>query len=155
MQNLDKNMNIGKVSSELDWIIPTDFPEQFRLEGFPWFQENQGFIRLPKRLSKTFRAPVWELAHCCSGGQLHFATNSPTVNIRVKIPTAQKGTEHLPGPGEMYHMPATGQSGFDLYEKHDDHYEFLGISRFEVKKYSYMWKDGGQFSTDKYKFSDE
>ena len=25
----------------------------------------------------------------------------------------------------------------------------------EVKKYSYMWKDGGQFSTDKYKFSDE
>ena len=25
----------------------------------------------------------------------------------------------------------------------------------EVKKYSYMWKDGGQFSTDKYRFSDE
>ena len=25
----------------------------------------------------------------------------------------------------------------------------------EVKKYSYMWRDGGQFSTDKYKFSDE
>ena len=22
----------------------------------------------------------------------------------------------------------------------------------EVKKYSYMWKDGGEFSTDKYKF---
>ena len=22
----------------------------------------------------------------------------------------------------------------------------------EVKKYCYMWKDGGQFSTDKYKF---
>ena len=25
----------------------------------------------------------------------------------------------------------------------------------EVKKYSYMWKDGGQFSTDKYKLNDE
>ncbi|NQZ59857.1 MAG: SGNH/GDSL hydrolase family protein [Lentisphaeraceae bacterium] len=101
---LDKKMEITQADE--DGIVWFDVKLQpFRIEGFAWFHEDQVFRRLPKSPSHPIREHVDNLANHSSGGQVHFRTNSKKVLIRAE----------LINKSEMYHMPSTGQSGFDIY----------------------------------------
>ncbi|MDU5145587.1 MAG: SGNH/GDSL hydrolase family protein [Paenibacillus dendritiformis] len=102
--DLDPHMRLeAKRFTGLQWLSPADKP--FRLSGFPWFKQERFFRRLPLQSQHTIPPIVYMLANHTAGGQLAFQTNSRQLAIRV----------HLANKADLYHMPATGQCGFDLY----------------------------------------
>jgi lysophospholipase L1-like esterase len=88
---------------ELEWRSPGKAP--FALSGFPWYATDGVFRRLPLDPVEPLPPSVHTLAGNTAGGQLRFQTNSRRLSVDVQ----------LSGPANMYHMPATGQCGFDLY----------------------------------------
>lgn len=81
-------------------------------ENYPVIQ-NQGwpdeigrtYRRLPDRAEKTVRKPVWNLSENSAGLAIHFYTNAEKIEVRYSVE----------GGHSMFHMPATGKSGIDLY----------------------------------------
>src|ERR1043166_7787298 len=59
------------------------FPDaRLKVNGLPWFSEDQPHLwRLPVRLKKSFRTPVWSLAQQPSGGRIRFATDSTKIGM--------------------------------------------------------------------------
>lgn len=107
------------------WHDPANAP--FRLAGFPWFAKDRVFFRLPLHPAEKIRAEVSELANCTAGGQVAFQSNARKLAVRVE----------LVGAHYMYHMPATGQCGFDLYLGMPPDLRFHAVTRFDVKLASY------------------
>ncbi|WP_326059476.1 SGNH/GDSL hydrolase family protein [Paenibacillus anseongense] len=100
---LDTNMQIETSDNRLQWHSPMEKP--FQVAGFGWLEEERRYRRLPS-------APAWKLplavdllANCTTGGQIRFTTDAVSLSVKVK----------LTGAADMYHMPATGQCGFDCY----------------------------------------
>ena len=92
------------------------------IEGLAWFSANGKFRRLPSDTGKKeLRAEVNSIADQSAGAQIRFRTTSRFVRVRVQ----------LIKPSSMYHMPATGQSGVDLYDKATGELRFCGVSRVE------------------------
>ena len=88
----------------------------FRLSGFPWRRADGTLMRLPETLDRTrVSEGVLHLAQHTSGGQLAFKTDSRYIVIRAKLDIA---------PCDMNHMPRTGSSGFDFYERTPEGYVF-------------------------------
>ena len=91
-------------NSTLRWISPPS-PE-LEVDGLPWYAENQGdLVRLPLRLQKSYREPVWNLAKSPSGARIRFRTDATALAIRLEYPS-------LPSMGNMHSF---GQTGVDLY----------------------------------------
>ena len=90
-------------AEKLEWRSPDEAP--ITLSGFPWYATDGVFRRLPLDSAEPLPPSVHTLAGNTAGGQLRFQTNSRRLSLDVK----------LSGPANMYHMPATGQCGFDLY----------------------------------------
>lgn len=126
IQRLDPNMTLAKADSEgVAWLDPRSAP--FRLIGFPWIEQDRVFRRLPVSPDWEIRKPVDSLANCSAGGQIRFQSDSEKILIRVK----------LQQPSGMYHMPATGQSGFDLYLGAPGEQRYSSTSRFDAKAGDY------------------
>lgn len=68
--------------------------------------EIDGYDRLPERAQEVVRGPVWYLSQNSAGLAIYFYTNSPTIEVRYTTTTRSYA---------MYHMPATGVSGVDMY----------------------------------------
>jgi len=125
-QKLDPNMTLEQTGNlGMIWMSPKEKP--FRLSGFPWFEQDQVYRRLPVQPNYPIRPEVQQLSKSTAGGQIAFRTDSARLAIRVK----------LSGKANMYHMPSTGQCGFDLYfgETGDQH--FYSISRYDHTKLEY------------------
>ncbi|MCM8756969.1 MAG: SGNH/GDSL hydrolase family protein, partial [Candidatus Omnitrophica bacterium] len=90
-------------AEKFNWYDPGEKP--FVLAGFPWFAQERLYRRLPLKPAWPIPPAVDSLANCTAGGQVRFSTNSRLICLKVAL-TASSG---------MYHMPATGQSGFDCY----------------------------------------
>jgi lysophospholipase L1-like esterase len=60
------------------------------------------------------------LANYTAGGQVRFSTDSKRILVKVEL--GEKSG--------MYHMPATGQSGFDLYVQDEGVQKYLKTTRF-------------------------
>lgn len=100
----DENMRlVAGDHTGLIWLSPTEEP--FRISGFAWLGEDQVYRRLP--VAPKWRLPeaVDYLANHTAGGQIRFTTDSPKLTVKVR----------LAGAADMYHMPSTGQCGFDCY----------------------------------------
>lgn len=118
---LDKNMALSTACvGGQHWHDPGVRP--FRLTGFPWYRHDHLFRRLPRCPSKPIRTAVSELADCPAGGQVAFRSNATRLLVQVE----------LSGPHYMYHMPATGQCGFDLYLGEPLAQRYHSTTRFEV-----------------------
>ncbi len=105
IEDIDKNFRIEKVGErELIFIDVTEEP--FVLTGFYWFAEDGKFLRLPEKALSSMSEGVAFLAWHTSGGMLRFKTDSKSLALRAKL-------SEIP---MMMHMPASGNSGFDLYE---------------------------------------
>ena len=126
VERLDPNMTLTRADSEgIAWFDPRVAP--FQLSGFPWIDQDQVFRRLPLNPDWEIRAPVDSLANCTAGGQIRFRTDSDKLLLRVE----------LRQPSGMYHMPATGQSGFDLYIGEPGKEQYLATTRFAAKAGEY------------------
>jgi lysophospholipase L1-like esterase len=126
IQKLDPNMTLEKADDKgIAWFDPRHPP--FRLTGFPWIDEERVYRRLPVKPHWEIRKPVDDLANCTAGGQIQFQSDSEKIMIRVE----------LRQPSGMYHMPATGQSGFDLYVGEPGHQRYHATSRFDAQAGDY------------------
>lgn len=124
--NLDRNMTVENVEDKsLRWLSP--FEQPFQITGFPWIAKEGKYRRLPVAPADALPSAVDSLADCTAGGEIRFRTNSSKLTIKVK----------LMGPGNMYHMPATGQCGFDCYLGEPGNEQFWGTARFDHTKDEY------------------
>jgi len=127
IEKLDPNMTLEKADADgVAWFDPRTAP--FRLVGFPWIGENKLYRRLPLKPEWPIPPAVNSLANSTAGGQIQFQTDSPKLLIRVKLRQASG----------MYHMPATGQSGFDLYLGKAGEQRYAGTARFGASAKDYQ-----------------
>jgi lysophospholipase L1-like esterase len=118
-QRLDPNMALKKADADgIVWFDPREKP--FDLIGFEWINNDCAFRRLPIHPDWPIREAVDQLANHTAGGQVRFRTDSRKILIKVEL-RERSG---------MYHMPATGQSGFDLYVNMSGVQRYLKTSRF-------------------------
>jgi len=118
-QKLDKNMSLQEVDADgIRWFDPKELP--FELIGFEWIKQDSVYRRLPVSPDYEIRDAVDQLANHTAGGQIRFRTDSRRILIRAEI-RERSG---------MYHMPATGQSGFDLYVLEGNVQRYLKTTRF-------------------------
>ena len=126
IEKLDPNMTLEKADSKgIAWFDPRSKP--FRLVGFPWIGEDKVYRRLPVKPQWPIPGAVDSLANSTAGGQIQFQSDSPKILLRVKL-------RQVSG---MYHMPATGQSGFDLYAGGPLEQRYLATTRFNAKAKDY------------------
>ncbi|MFP4027222.1 MAG: SGNH/GDSL hydrolase family protein [Candidatus Brocadiia bacterium] len=116
---------LAGTDKELAWLTPDEKP--FRLSGFPWYDDNGLFRRLPVNSADKFREAVDNLADCTAGGQVSFRSDTSEIAISVE----------LAGPAGMCHMPATGQCGFDLYTGAPFNQRFHNTAKFDHTELSY------------------
>lgn len=123
---LDKHMKAeSTVGGELQWFSPMQ--TTFQISGFAWFQEEQTYRRLPKQPKYEITEAVDILANCTAGGQIRFRTNATTLRVKVK----------LQGKANMYHMPATGECGFDCYIGDPGNQRFCGVTSYNHSQEQY------------------
>jgi len=126
-QKLDPNMSLKKADAEgIIWFDPREEP--FELAGFEWIDEDTIYRRLPVNPDWEIRNAVDQLANHTAGGQIRFNSNSKRIVIKVEL-REKSG---------MYHMPATGQSGFDLYVNEGEGQRYYRTTRFAADKIHYQ-----------------
>jgi lysophospholipase L1-like esterase len=126
-QKLDPNMTLNKAEADgIIWLDPREAP--FRLSGFEWIQGDNVYRRLPVRPNWEIRDAVDQLANHTAGGQIRFRSNSKKILLKVEL-REKSG---------MYHMPATGQSGFDMYVKDGDVMRYQRTTRFPADTIRYQ-----------------
>ncbi len=126
ISQLDKNMKPGTKSSEdLLWHNPNS--NIFRTTGFPWYEQDKKYRRLPVNPRLEIPEAVNIIANCTAGGQIAFQTDSSHIAIRAE----------LTGKASMNHMPATGQCGFDLYVGAPGSQRFHNVTKFYLSESSY------------------
>lgn len=118
-QRLDPNMALHKADADgIVWLDPREGP--FDIHGFEWIGQDGIYRRLPVQPDWEIRDAVDGLSNHTAGGQVRFRTNSRKILIRAEIRETSG----------MYHMPATGQSGFDLYLQEGKNKRYLKTTRF-------------------------
>jgi lysophospholipase L1-like esterase len=99
----------------------------FRLEGFPFYEVDGIYRRLPAKPPAQLPEAVHYLANNTAGGQIRFRSDSGRVAIKVT----------LSGAGKMVHMAFTGQNGFDLYVGPPAEARFWNAAKYEMKDLGY------------------
>ncbi|NND96969.1 MAG: hypothetical protein HKN47_06535 [Pirellulaceae bacterium] len=107
-------------ASGIRWLDPREAP--FRITGLKWISSDKVYRRLPVKPDWEIRKAVDSLANSTAGAQIHFQTDSEKILVRV----------WLPRRSGMYHMPATGQSGFDLYVGPPGELQYRSTTRFDA-----------------------
>ncbi|MEN8203107.1 MAG: SGNH/GDSL hydrolase N-terminal domain-containing protein [Bacteroidota bacterium] len=126
-QKLDPNMTVRIADADgIVWFDPREAP--FELTGFEWIKEDTVYRRLPVNPEWEIRDAVDQLANHTAGGQIRFSSDSRRVQIKVEL-REKSG---------MYHMPATGQSGFDLYIKESEGQRYFRTTRFREDSIRYQ-----------------
>ena len=93
----------------------------WRLEGRAFDDRAAPFDRLPAAAKASVRKPVWDLSRHSAGISARFVTDAREVHVRYRLTSARLS---------MYHMPATGVSGVDLYARDDARrLRWVGVSR--------------------------
>jgi lysophospholipase L1-like esterase len=126
--------SIGIKKESWHWLSPLQDP--IHTAGFPWLQKEGLYRRLPIKPPHPVRPAVDALANCTTGGQIRFSTNSSRLAIRVR----------LSAPADLYHMPATGQCGFDCYIGPPGQQRYLATTQFDHTQREYecaLFSGGG------------
>jgi len=119
-------MTLEKADTDgIAWFDPGTAP--FRLVGFPWIGDDKVYRRLPVKPEWAIPPEVDSLANSTAGGQIQFQSDSPKILVRVKLRQASG----------LYHMAATGQSGFDLYIGKGGEQRYYSTTRFGLGETDY------------------
>ena len=90
---------------DFSWHDPLNVSGKSIVHGQAW--PNLAYHRLPDDAESKVRKAVWGLSRHAAGVKLRFKTNAEEIKVRYVVS----------GRKEMPHMPATGVSGLDLYQK--------------------------------------
>lgn len=90
------------------------------LEGKGWEETALPYDRLPAHAEGRVRDRVWQLSRQSSGLALRFRTDSPLIQARWKLGSAELA---LP------HMSASAKSGLDLYGRFDGEWRWVGATK--------------------------
>ena len=107
------------------WHSPAEAP--FRLAGFPWFERDRLYRRLPHKAVPPLPAAVDALAWHTAGGQVAFKTDSRRIAIKVRLHRVNL----------FDHMTATGLKGFDLYRGLPGRMQYIATTRFPARAMAY------------------
>lgn len=110
----------GQPKSPEDALVWHDMIKEARLEGQGWQAVKHPFDRLPASAEGVVREPVWKLAEHSAGLRFRFKTDAESIRARWKLRLERTA---------MYHMPATGVSGLDLYVNDAGSWKWAGIGR--------------------------
>jgi len=101
----------GKVIEKLKWWDPQQSNAPV-VEGQGWPNELKNFYdRLPARAEQSVRKWLWDFSRNSAGLKLKFKTDAETIEIRYVLENKERS---------MFHFPATGVSGIDLYSLNKD-----------------------------------
>ncbi|MBI1292916.1 hypothetical protein GC173_17025 [bacterium] len=103
----------GQSEREIEWRDAA----VMRMEGRGWNEEGRAFHRLPARAEGQVTDAVWGLEKNTAGMAVPFITDSERIYVRWS------------GGGDMPHMPSTGMSGLDLYERRPEGWNFVANAR--------------------------
>ncbi|GAB3693253.1 SGNH/GDSL hydrolase family protein [Spirosoma flavus] len=98
-------------ATEYTWWNPiqNSFPV-IEGQGWPSSALRNSYDRLPAKVEKSVRTPVWNLSHNAAGLLIRFRASTDQIAVRYVVT----------GKKELPHMPATGVSGVDLYAVNSD-----------------------------------
>ncbi|MBD2700737.1 SGNH/GDSL hydrolase family protein [Spirosoma sp. BT702] len=101
----------AQATTEYTWWNPiqSSFPV-IEGQGWPASALQNPYDRLPAKVEKSVRTPVWNLSHNAAGLLIRFRASTDQVVVRYVVT----------GKKELPHMPATGVSGVDLYAVNSD-----------------------------------
>ncbi len=137
---MDSNMVLKKADANgIVWFDAQEKP--FDLVGFEWLEKDSVYRRLPVNPDWELTKSVDGLANHTAGGQVRFSTNSKKILVKVEIA----------GRSNMYHMPATGQSGFDLYVRDFGVQRYYKTTRFPHDSIKYQYE---LYDSEESKFHD-
>ena len=103
----DRGKVMAKAEDGLVWIDGETLP----IEGKPFTDADTYFARLPSYAKDGVVRGTWMMGHCTPGMSYVFRTDAQKLRLRWSLTL-----EHL----SMFHMPATGVSGLDLYVLDDN-----------------------------------
>ncbi len=98
---------------DLSWKNPLNIPGKNLVHGQGW--PALDYHRLPDEAENKVRKAVWNLSRHAAGVKLRFSTNAQEIKVRYVVSGRQ----------EMPHMPATGVSGLDLYNREGDRWVWV------------------------------
>ena len=113
------------------WFNP--FDEGAETHGQGWSELRKGYTRLPAKAEKTVRPSVWSLSRNAAGLSLAFISDAGEIDVRYGVK----------GRHAMFHMPATGTSGVDLYAIDRD-----GRTRWCAPHFTPSFRDTINYSYD-------
>lgn len=132
VSDIDKNMKLDiAVDRTLEWR--NALGGDFTVYGFPLENRASSFNRLGDAAAEiaAINDGAAYFAGHTAGGQLHFMTDSDTIQIQVL----------LQEKSNMCHMPATGQSGVDCYRYDEvgERFQFTSCATFDIEKAEYAF----------------
>lgn len=89
-------------------------------EGQAWSDTLAPYDRLPAKVEKVVRPPVWNLSRDSAGIAIRFVSDSPAIHARWALTSPRLA---------MPHMAATGVSGVDLYAKMGDKWQWVACGQ--------------------------
>ena len=116
LAQIDPNFAIPENVAPKDLVYYDPTEEPFRVYGLILPNEEEGYYhRLPSAVAMATSEGVTNLAQHTAGGRIRFCTDSPYVVVRLSFPKASR----------FSHMPKTGGTGLDLYEKIDGDWRYV------------------------------
>ena len=92
--------------TEMTWFDANEL----RVDGRGWENTPTPYCRLPETVKDDVPTDVWDISKQSAGLIVYFNTNSSDISFQWT----------LTGGLAMQHMPATGVSGLDLYQRSDE-----------------------------------
>ncbi len=94
--------------------------EVLPIEGRGFNDTEQFYDRLPARAKESVPAPVWNLSRHSAGMALRFVSDAGSFKVRWVVTGKSLA---------MPHMPATGVSGVDIYQRTPEGWRFIKNGR--------------------------
>ena len=108
----------------MKWLDPQCDP--FRISGFPFYEKEQVYRRMPLDATGYVPNAVDGLANETSGGQIRFHGKLKELTIQVELAAKLGFFDHIPGP----HLATTTRRSFDLYlSKDGGEYIFYDVAK--------------------------
>lgn len=107
IEEIDQNLAVETEITEPDiiWLDVKKAP--FVIYGIQYDEVRGRYVRMPQETAEQVSEGVAALNFNTAGGRVRFQTDSEFIGIRAVMENS----------GLMPHIPLTGQSGFDLYQK--------------------------------------
>ena len=108
----------------MKWFNPQCEP--FRISGFPFYEQDRVYRRMPLNTAEALPEAVYGLAEETAGGQIRFHAKLKDLAIQVSLAAKPAFFANIKSP----HLAVTSKSAFDLYlSKDGKDYVFYNVAK--------------------------